>query len=73
MKHSKSVRYFVFLILFVGILPLIKMILLKIQFYHFISLYTTILSCLQIANLDCNKTLISIFQLFHLTMSCVKK
>ena len=62
MKHSKTVSYFVFLILFIGILPLIeiifkKIIFIKIQFVHFISLDITILLCLQVANLDCNKIL----------------
>ena len=49
-----------FLILFRGILPLIKMILIKIWFIHFISLNITILLCLQFSNLDCNKKLTSI-------------
>ena len=38
MKHSKSVGYFVFLTLFIGIIHLIKMILIKNQFYHLIPL-----------------------------------
>ena len=71
-KHSKTVGYFVFLILFRSILPLIKIILIKTQFVHFISLNITILLCLQFANLDCNKILTSISQLYHLTISCVK-
>ena len=71
-KHSKTVSYFVFLILFRSILPLIKIILIKTQFVHFISLNITILLCLQFANLDCNKILTSISQLYHLTISCVK-
>ena len=62
MKHFKTVSYFVFLILFIGILPLIeiifkKIIFIKIQFVHFTSLAITILLCLQVANLDYNKTL----------------
>ena len=44
-KHSRTVSYFVFLILFRSILPLIKIILIKIQFVHFISLNITILFC----------------------------
>ena len=44
-KHFKTVSYFVFLILFTVILPLIKIILIKIQFFHFISLNITILLC----------------------------
>ena len=43
MKHLKSVSYFVFLILFIGIIHLIKTIFIKIQFYHLISLNITIL------------------------------
>ena len=38
LKHSKIVSYFVFLIRFLGILSLIKVILIKIQFIQFISL-----------------------------------
>ena len=72
MKHSKTVSYFVFLILFRSILTLIKTILIKTQFAHFISLNITILLCLQFANLDCSKILTSISQLYHLTISCVK-
>ena len=68
----QNVSYFVFLILFRSILPLIKIILIKTQFVHFISLNITILLCLQFANLDCNKILTSISQLYHLTISCVK-
>ena len=71
-KQSKTVSYFGFLILFIGILPLIKIILIKIHFVHFISLNITILLCLHIANLDCNKILTSISQLYHLTISSVK-
>ena len=72
MKHSKTVSYFVFLILFLGILPLIKTILIKIQFVHFISVNITIILCSQIANVDYNKILTPISQLYHLTTSCVK-
>ena len=68
----QNVSYFVFLILFRSILPLIKIILIKTQFVHFISLNITILLCLQFANLDCNKILTSIPRLYHLTISCVK-
>ena len=71
-KHSKTVSYFAFLILLINILPLIKIILIKIQFVHFIFLNTTIVLCLQIATLDCNKILTSVSQLYHLTISCVK-
>lgn len=52
LKHSKIVSYFVFLIRFLGILSLIKIILIKIQFLHSIPLNVTILLCLQITNLD---------------------
>ena len=65
-KHFKTVSYFVLLILFIGILPLIKIILIKNQFVHFIFLNISILLCLQIANLDCNKIVTSISQLYHL-------
>ena len=65
-KHSKTVSYFVLLILFIGILPLIKIILIKNRFVHFIFLNISILLCLQIANLDCNKIVTSISQLHHL-------
>ena len=41
-KHFKTVSYFVFLTLFRSILPLIKIILIKIQFVYFISLSITI-------------------------------
>ena len=71
-KYSKTISYFVFLILFRGILPLIKIILIKLRFVHFISLNITVLLCLQFANLDCNKILTSISQLYNLTISCVK-
>ena len=71
-KHSETVTYFVFLILFIGILLLIKVMLIKIPFFHFISLNITILLCFEIANLDCNKILMSISQLYHLTISSVK-
>ena len=71
-KHSRTISYFVFLILFRGILPLIKMILIKIRFVHFISLNIIILLRLQIVNLDCNKILTSISQLYHLIITCVK-
>ena len=71
-KHSKTVSYFAFLILLINILPLIKIILIKIQFVHFIFLNTTIVLCLQIATLDCNKILTSVSQFYHLTISCVK-
>ena len=71
--YLNTVSYFVFLILFRSILPLInKIILIKTQFVYFISLNNTILLCLQFANLDCNKILTSISQLYHLTISCVK-
>ena len=56
-KALIAVSYFVFLIFLLGILPLIKTILIKTQFIHFIYLNTTILLYLQIANLDCNKIL----------------
>ena len=46
MKHSKTVSYFVFLILFRSILALIKIILIKTQFVYFISLNITIQLCL---------------------------
>ena len=72
-RHSKSVSYFVFLILFINILPLIKIILIKIYFYHLISLNVTIFLCLHIVNLDSNKILMTISQLYYLTISCVKK
>ena len=71
-KQSKTVSYFGFLILFIGILPLIKIILIKINFVHFISLNITILLFLHIANLDCNKILTSISHLYHLTISSIK-
>ena len=41
-KHFKTVSYFVFLTLFRSILPLIKIILIKIRFVYFISLNITI-------------------------------
>ena len=72
MKHSKIVSYFAFLILLIGILPSIKTVLIKIQFAQFISLNMTILLCLQIKNLDCNKILRSISELYNSTISCVK-
>ena len=71
-KHSKTVSYFVFLILFRSILPLIKIILIKTQFVHFISLNITILLYLQFANLDCNKILTSFSQLYHLAISLIR-
>ena len=54
-KHSKTVSYIVFLMLFIGILHLIKIILNKIQFVQFTSPNITILLCLQITNIDCKK------------------
>ena len=36
----------------------------KTQFYHLISLNITILLCLQVINLDCNKILMSLSQLY---------
>ena len=71
-KHSKTVSYFVFLILFIAILPLFETILIKIQFFHFISRNISNLLSLQITNLDCNKILMSISRLYHLISSCVK-
>ena len=71
-KHSKIVSYFAFLILLISILPSIKTVLIKIQFAHFISLNMTIVLCLQIENLDCNKILSSISELYNSTISCVK-
>ena len=55
-----------------GILSLIKILLIKIHFVHFMPLNIAILSCLRIANLDCNETLTPISQLYNLTISCIK-
>ena len=71
--YLNAVSYFVFLILFRSMLPLInEIILIKTQFVYFISPNITILVCLQFANLDCNKILTSIPQLYQLPISCVK-
>ena len=50
-------KHELFFILILFFLVFVNIILIKIHFYHFISLNIKILLCLRITNLSCNKIL----------------